>query len=183
MHPDQAAPLREAEERSSASVVGVDTVEFLDYQYGTIEYGLPLRRDIARAVRKHRPQVLLTLNYHLTWGPPVLNMADHRWVGLAVLDAARDAGNRWIFPELLDEGLEPWGGVRMACFNGSSYPTHGVDVTSYFQKGIDSLGKHRVYLENLPDGGNTKTFLRTMATESGKLLGCELAVSLEVIWL
>ena len=42
----------------------------------------------------------------------MVNQADHRAVGLAALDAARDAGNRWIFPELADEGLEPWGGVR-----------------------------------------------------------------------
>ena len=39
-------------------------------------------------------------------------MADHRNVGLAAIDAARDAGNRWVFPELLDEGLEPWNGVE-----------------------------------------------------------------------
>ena len=25
--------------------------------------------------------------------------------------ASRDAGNRWVFPELLDEGLEPWSGM------------------------------------------------------------------------
>ena len=57
------------------------------------------------------------------------NQADHRVVGLAALDAARDAGNRWIFPELLDEGLEPWGGVRFVGFAGADAPTHGVDVT------------------------------------------------------
>ena len=29
------------------------------------------------------------------------------------LDAARDAGNRWVFPEqLIEAGLSPWGGVR-----------------------------------------------------------------------
>jgi hypothetical protein len=49
-------------------------------------------------------------------------------VGLAALDAARDAGNRWIFPELLDEGLEPWGGVRFVAYAGAERPTHGVDV-------------------------------------------------------
>ena len=40
------------------------------------------------------------------------NQADHRAVGLAAIDAARDAANRWIFRELLEqEGLEPWGGI------------------------------------------------------------------------
>ena len=107
MTPEQTGPLREEEERISAGLVGVETVEFLDYRDGVIEYGLPLRRDIARAIRRHRPDVLVTINFQLTWGGPMLNMADHRWVGLAVLDGARDAANRWIFPELLEEGLHP----------------------------------------------------------------------------
>ena len=49
-------------------------------------------------------------------------MADHRVVGLAALDAARDAGNRWVFPELLDEGLEPWSGVRFAAVERRAAP-------------------------------------------------------------
>ena len=38
----------------AARVVGVDTVEFLDHKDGVIEYGLPLRRDLSRVIRKHR---------------------------------------------------------------------------------------------------------------------------------
>jgi len=115
MVPEEAGPVREAEERDSAREVGVYTVEFLNYKDGVIEYGLPLRRDIARAIRRHHPDLLITINYQLTFGGSKLNMADHRWTGLAVLDAARDAGNRWIFRELIEEGLEPWGNVKVVC--------------------------------------------------------------------
>ncbi len=55
MAPDETAKLRMDEEVRSAKVVGVDTVEFLDHKDGVVEYGLPLRRDIAGAIRKHRP--------------------------------------------------------------------------------------------------------------------------------
>src|SRR3712207_4571068 len=48
MHPDQARPLRQQEERAGALEVGVEVVEFLDHRDGVVEYGLPLRRDIAR---------------------------------------------------------------------------------------------------------------------------------------
>ena len=116
LDPSECARVREAEERASAATVGVTQVDFLGYADGVIEYGLPLRRDLARAIRRARPELLLTINHHDSWGGPSFNMADHRNVGLAVLDASRDAGNRWVFPEA---GLEPWGGVRYVAVNAS----------------------------------------------------------------
>ena len=79
------------------------------------------------------------------------NQADHRAVGLATLDAARDAGNRWIFPELIaEEGLEPWGGVRFILVAGNGTPSHGVDVSGdWLQRGIESLRAHAQYTSGL----------------------------------
>src|SRR5216683_1393618 len=51
-----------------------------------------------------------------------LNQADHRVAGLAALDALRDAGNRWVFPELLEEGLQPHS-VRWLLVAGDPRPT------------------------------------------------------------
>lgn len=181
MSPSDVAPLREEEERQSARVVGVTTVEFLDYPDGVIEYGLPLRRDIARAIRRHRPEVLLTVNHHLAWPGGALNMADHRWVGLALLDAARDAGNRWIFPALLSEGHEPWSGVRLVCINDSPQATHATDVSAFLEQGTASLLQHRLYLTHLGSSNDPATFLRQHAVETGKRYGCQYAVSFEVI--
>ena len=67
---------------------------------------------LAAAIRRHRPDVVITGNFRETFGPGMLNQADHIAVGRAVIDAARDAGNRWVFRELLEEGLEPWSGVK-----------------------------------------------------------------------
>ena len=181
MPPKEVGPLREQEEINSAHLVGVRTVEFLDYVDGVIEYGLPLRRDIARAVRRHRPDVLITLNFQLTWGGTILNMADHRWLGLAVLDAARDAANRWIFPELLDEGMQPWDGVKMVLICGSAHPTHAVDVSDFIDLGIASLQAHRAYLENLSGDFDPESFLRQNAASTGKRFGSKYAVAFEVI--
>jgi LmbE family N-acetylglucosaminyl deacetylase len=161
--------------------VGVQDIEFLDYADGVIEYGLPLRRDIARSVRKHRPDVLITLNFELTFGGTNLNMADHRWLGLAVLDASRDAANRWIFPELLDEGLQPWGGVKKVLVAGSANPTHGVDVTDFLDRGIASLQAHQAYIENLSGDFKPDSFLRQNAAATGKRFGCKYAVAFEAI--
>jgi LmbE family N-acetylglucosaminyl deacetylase len=178
--PEQASVIRADEERRSARAVGVRTVEFLGYPDGIIEYGIPLRRDIARAIRRHRPEVIISINPHLTWGPGALNTADHRAVGMALLDASRDAGNRWIFRELLSDDLSPWGGVRMVCFNGSPHPTHAVDVTGFLDRGVASLSEHWAYLQGLGGDIDPDAFLRGAAESGGRLLGTELAVTFEV---
>ncbi len=183
MQPDQVGPLREEEERRSAAAVGVHTVEFLHHKDGVIEYGPALRRDIARAIRKHKPEVILAPNYHLTWGGASFNFADHRAAGLAALDASQDAGNPWIFPELIEENLEPWNGVKMVCIAGSPQPTHAVDVTHSFDKGVASLEEHRVYLENLSFKVNPDEMLRSHAQFVGKQFGAPLAVSFQVFTL
>src|SRR5215475_72452 len=56
-HPSEVGPLREEEERRSAAVVGVSDVIFLGHPDGMIEYGLALRRDLARVFRQLRPEV------------------------------------------------------------------------------------------------------------------------------
>ena len=184
MDPAEVGPLRAREEINAASVVGVEVVEFLNYPDGIIEYGLPLRRNLSRAIRQHRPEVLVTLNYHLKFSSGHLNMADHRSVGLATLDAARDAGNRWIFPELVIEGLEPWNGVRFVAVLGvdESVAGHGIDVSGFWERGLDSLREHQAYLDNLgPSAANTFEFLTAHARQSGQALGCEHAVPVELV--
>lgn len=184
IRPEQAAPLREQEERNGAAEVGVETVEFLDYQDGVVEYGLPLRRDIARAIRRHRPEIIVSGALNIKMFGGMSNQADHRTVGLATLDAARDAGNRWIFPELLEEGLEPWGGARLVAMAGSSSPTHGVDVTGEpLRRGIKSLDAHDAYTAGLGDraaGLVPSEFLSWVAQAAGPALGVEAAVLFEV---
>ncbi|HEY5170974.1 MAG TPA: PIG-L family deacetylase, partial [Acidimicrobiia bacterium] len=106
LEPGACARVREAEERASAAIVGVESVEFLGYPDGLIEYGVPLRCDLAQAIRRHRPEVVITINHHADWGGGHLNMADHRHLGLAALDAVRDAANRRLFRDA--PGLEPW---------------------------------------------------------------------------
>ncbi|MFI5617091.1 PIG-L deacetylase family protein [Streptomyces sp. NPDC051567] len=166
--PADCGPLREAEQRASAAVVGVSSVEFLDYRDGVVEYGLGLRRDIAAAVRRYRPDLVITLNHRDTWGGlgggGAWNTPDHKAVGLATLDAASDAGNRWIFPELLaEQGLEPWDGVRWVAVAGSNTPTHAVDAGPGLERSVRSLLEHRAYLKVLTDK-DPEEYVRTFLT-------------------
>jgi LmbE family N-acetylglucosaminyl deacetylase len=173
MAPAIAGPTREDEERRSAAVVGVRLVEFLGHADGLIENGLRLRRDIAGAFRRLRPDVVIAMNYELTWGEngPV-NHADHRAVGLAVLDAARDAANRWVFPEL----GERWDGIKDVYVAAMSQTTHYVDVSATIDLGVASLREHRVYLDGLGGDFDADAFLRESAAGLGATAGCGYAV-------
>ena len=177
--PAECGPLREAEQRAAAAAVGVEVVEFLDHPDGLISYGVPLRRDIAATIRRHRPEVVITVNHHETFPGGHLNMADHRVTGLAALDAVRDAANRWLFPEV----GEPWSGVRQVLVLASPHSTHAVDVEESFDRGVASLRAHRAYLEAL--GGpmsDPEQFLRQNAeADATRLPGARLATAFEVI--
>lgn len=169
--PEKTAPIREAEEIESARLVGVDSVTFLNYTDGMVEYGLGLRRDLAREIRRYRPEAIAVGGFDLTWPGGGLNQADHRAVGLAACDAARDAGNRWIFPELVADGFEPWGGVRYVFVSGSHTPTHACDVTDGLERGIASLVAQRAYFENLGHPFDADGFLRAQTAAAGQRFG------------
>lgn len=181
MPPEEAGPAREAEERASAAVVGVEEVSFLGYPDGVVEYSVELRRDLTRAIRRFRPDYILTTNFRDTFGGLMLNQSDHIAVGRAVLDAARDAGNRWIFREQIEsDGLDPWKGVRAVWASGSPEATHGVDTTETFEVGVASLREHRAYLSALGDHSDPAVFLGEFSRQTGARLGTQYAADFEV---
>lgn len=183
LDPDACRAVREAEQVRSAEVVGVDVVDFLRQPDGVLEYGVALRSVIAAEVRRHRPDIVITGNFRDTWGGRNLNQADHIAVGRAVVDAVRDAGNRWVFADQLggSDGLEPWGGVRAVWAFGSPEATHAVDTTATFDAGVASLQAHAAYIDGLGwDDWDPREFLEGMARAAGSRLGVAFAAPFEV---
>jgi len=110
-----------------------------------------------------------------------LTQADHIATGRAVLGAVRDAGNRWVFPEQLDEGLDRWGGVRQVWAAASPDARHGVDVTETFRRGVDSLRAHEAYLRGLGAGDfDPEEFLESLCRAAGSRFGCRYGAAFEV---
>ena len=182
MEPDESRRVREAEEVASAAIVGVDVVDFLGLPDGILEYGVELRRVLAAEVRKHRPDIVITGNFRDSFGGRNLNQADHIATGKAVLDAVRDAGNRWIFPEQLVDGIEPWGGVRAVWAFGSPISTDAVDTTDTFDAGVESLKAHAAYIDGLGwENWDPREFLESGARQAGQRLGVAFAAPFEVI--
>lgn len=173
--PDRTASLRVREQVAGSEAVGVTAVEFLEYPDGMLEYSLSLRRDIARRIRAYRPDAVLVTAWEVEFVAG-LNQADHRVAGLAALDAVRDAGNRWVFPELLADGLEPWS-ARWLLVSGDSRPTHGVEVTGdALERGIASLDAHAEYLAGIPGHPPPREMLTAVTANYGRAMGVDHAV-------
>ncbi|HEX6246227.1 MAG TPA: PIG-L deacetylase family protein, partial [Nocardioidaceae bacterium] len=173
--PEQTATLRMREQVAGSTAVGVSKVDFLEYPDGVLVYSLEMRRDIARVIRRYRPDALVVSTWEVEFVAG-LNQADHRVAGLAALDALRDAGNRWVFPELVQDGLEPWA-TRWLLVAGDSRPTHGVDVTGEaLEQGIASLEAHHEYLAGIPGHPPPRQMLTGVTALQGRRMGVSNAV-------
>lgn len=174
--PDRTAQLRMREQVAGSAAVGVSQVDFLDYPDGVLVYSLELRRDISRAIRRYRPDAVLVGSWEVEFVAG-LNQADHRVAGLAAIDAMRDAGNRWVFTELLEEeDLEPWS-PRWLLVSGDPRPTHGVDVSGDpLERGIASLEAHHEYLSGIPGHPPPRMMLTGITAMQGRRMGVAHAV-------
>jgi LmbE family N-acetylglucosaminyl deacetylase len=173
--PQQTAGLRTQEQIAGAQAVGVSQVDFLDYPDGVLEYSLAVRRDIARFIRSYQPDAVLVGSWDVEFVAG-LNQADHRVAGLAAVDAVRDAGNRWVFPDLLNDGLQPWS-VRWLLVSGDPRPTHGVDVTGEpLERGIASLEAHAKYLAGIPGHPPPRLMITGVTAVQGRAMGVPNAV-------
>ncbi|WP_243059818.1 PIG-L deacetylase family protein [Nocardioides sp. SR21] len=175
LSPAETAELRVREQVAGSHAVGVSQVDFLDHPDGVLVYSLEMRRDIARAIRRFRPDAVVVGSWEVEFVAG-LNQADHRAAGIAAVDAVRDAGNRWVFTELLEEGLDPWS-PRWLLVGGDDRPTHGVDVTGEpLQRGIASLEAHREYLAGIPGHPPPRMMITGITALNGRRMGVQHAV-------
>ena len=143
VRPEHLVAIRRAEQEAAARILGVEEIVFLGYEDGSLEPTLALRRDLTRAIRRYRPDIVVcpdpTVRYY---GDTYLNHPDHRAAGDAALDAVfPSAGTRYIFPELLTEGLEPHK-VREVYIRGALSPNLWVDISDTMELKIAALREH-----------------------------------------
>src|SRR5919106_413163 len=134
--------VRKRETEEAARIIGASEVVWLDYRDGYVEYSLDLRRDIARVFRGVRPHRYIVMD-----PAPVIesfvNHPDHRAVALASLDVTLTAGTTpGHFPELLEEGLDPWRGLRELWIMGPGTRQTAVDISKTLDRKIDALLCH-----------------------------------------
>jgi LmbE family N-acetylglucosaminyl deacetylase len=107
---DVISSTRKREQQAAAEVLGIGSITFLDFPDGLLEVNAETRRAVTREVRRSRPEVIVAPDPSRLWsGREYVNHADHRAAGeLALCAVMPDAPSRPQFPELLDEGFEPF---------------------------------------------------------------------------
>jgi LmbE family N-acetylglucosaminyl deacetylase len=136
MPSEEAGPLREAEQRRSAAIVGVDDVQFWDFPDSQIRNTPELRAKIAETITELAPDLVATVYSGPEWAPGAPNQRDHIEFSNAVV-AAYDslvAPPRWLFE------------------NGPKVTHAEVIDDDCFDRAVASLAAHDVYLSVLdPD--------------------------------
>ena len=149
---EEITSIRTDELQRAAGVLGVKGIEWLGFPDGALFPDLELRRAITREVRRHRPSVVVSPDPSALWSRDrtYVNHPDHRAVGEAVLAViACDAPTLPQFPELLDEGLEPFSIPELWHPLMRSEGEHYVDITETIELKIEALRQHESQLENM----------------------------------
>jgi LmbE family N-acetylglucosaminyl deacetylase len=169
---EEIAPVREREQRAAAEVLGVKEIHFLGFRDGELEVDLQTRRALTRVVRGVRPEVLVAPDPSRLWtGSGYVNHWDHKQAGtLALCAVMPDAPSRPQFPELLEEGLEPFEIPNLMLV--AEEPDTFVDITQTIDTKIEALRCHASQGTADPE---TERWVRERARELGAAAGMEYA--------
>jgi LmbE family N-acetylglucosaminyl deacetylase len=173
---EELREVRRTEQEAACEVLGVKECVFLDVIDGTVEPTLELRRDITRVVRRARPDVLVAPDPMRYWDQErtYVNHPDHRAVGQACMAVVNpDSSTRPQFPELLDEGLEPFE-IRhlwIPAYEGDADTF--VDITDTIEAKIQALRCHKSQIMDWP----VDDWVRERARKRGEGRGMQFAES------
>ena len=147
------AETRRIEQRTAATLLEVEDVRFLDYEDGTLEPSLRLRKDLTRIIRDVQPhRVVCQDPTTVFFGEGYVNHPDHRAIGEATLGAVFPAArDRLNFIELeRDEGLEPHKALTVY-IAGAADPTITVDITDYVAIQTRAIAEHHSQVKDVDD--------------------------------
>ena len=165
--------IRREEQLAAAKVLGLKEVVFLEYEDAMLQPSLDLRRDIAREIRRQRPDVLICSSpVRSMKGTGYIGHPDHLAVGEAVLAAVFPAArDRMTFPELLEQGLEPHK-VKEVLVMDQHEPDKWVDVSDTIHIAVEALRQHKSQLRN---DSEAEDWMRRWRREAGEHHGMEYA--------
>jgi LmbE family N-acetylglucosaminyl deacetylase len=139
---------RQEEQRAAAAALGVQEVIFLGYPDGRLQASLEVRFDIARVIRRTRPEVVIAQDPTTRYTNFYINHPDHIAAADATLAAIMPTANTLLAaPELLAEGLEPHDVKEVLLSNFSSGTTWVPLEEAHVLAKIAALREHHSQLD------------------------------------
>ena len=165
MTPERLTKLRQDEQRTAASLLGVKTIIFLDEPDGELQATLQLRQRVVKEIRRHRPDIVICPDPSTYYfGDTYVNHPDHRAAGQVALEAIFPAArNPMYHPELLGEGLLPYA-VHEIYLTGTAQPNRWVDVTDVMDVKVQAIRSHASQLPD-PEGSIERVRQRAAAVD------------------
>lgn len=157
---------RADESRSAAAALGIEGLEQLGYDDGTVENDVALRRRLVAVVRRLRPDCVITSDpTAIFFGSTYVNHHDHREVGWATLDAcAPAAASPLYFPE-----VGPAHTVATLLLSGTLEADAWVDISDTIEHKAAALRCHRSQLGS--DAQLVDELVRRRAADEGDRVG------------
>jgi len=174
MTSQQLVEIRSREQQNAGKILGLSQVVFLGYEDAMLQPTLELRRDIAREIRRHRPDVLICDSpvRHLN-GDGWIGHPDHYAAGEAAMSAVfPTARDRLTNPELLEEGLEPHK-VRELWVTGQMDQDLYVDVSQHMDTAVKAIQQHKSQVGE----EDVETYMREGRRRGGERVGMPYAES------
>ena len=176
MTPERLAVIRAEEQRNAARTLGVAHVEFLGYPDGELEDTRDLRRDVTRAIRRWRPDLVISMNPQRTYNL-YASHRDHRIVAGVALDCVYPlARDHMSFPELMPD-FEPHK-VREIHLMQWENPQLVVDITDVIDLKLKALACH---VSQFGDFSGVEARVRERSAEIGRAKGFAYAESFDRI--
>jgi LmbE family N-acetylglucosaminyl deacetylase len=134
--------IRRAEQTAAGAVLGVTDLTFLGFRDGQLTVSLDLRRDIARQIRRVRPDVVICMSPVRNFDRVGISHPDHLAAGEAAMCAVYpDARNEFAFTELMAEGLAPHVTAE-TWIMGHPEPDLHVDITDVLDRKLAAIEAH-----------------------------------------
>ncbi len=173
---ERLAEIRRAEQRAACTALGVTDVVFLGHDDGELQPTLALRRELVRAIRRYKPEVVLAGDPQaLFGGDEYINHPDHRAAAQAALDAVAPA---CAMPLLWPEAGAPHR-VRQVYVHSFEKSNTWIDISETIELKIAALKQHASQMGNW----DPTEMIRAWAAETGKEKGLAAAESFRVITL
>jgi LmbE family N-acetylglucosaminyl deacetylase len=159
---------RRAEQRAAAETLGVDgEIGFLDQVDGELSSALAVRAEVARWIRRTRPNVVIG---HDPWKRYRLH-PDHRHAGLLAVEGVVAARDPLFFP---DQEVPHHRPDLLLLFEAQE-PDHAEDVTGFLEAKAAALLAHASQYESTMEAGAGSAALdeavRDLAVTAGRAAG------------